>query len=169
MLTPNATTASTAAIHACGFPCRAVRMASGTAASAAGKKITETMAMASPEIVTSVLERLRELGIRFSIDDFGTGYSSMAYLRRFRIDRLKIDRSFVENLGRDPDDEAIARAIIQLAKALRIETIAEGVETEAQLDFLRFTGCDYIQGFYLSPPVPADAITQLLQPVLDTT
>ncbi len=132
-------------------------------------EITETMAMASPEIVTSVLERLRELGIRFSIDDFGTGYSSMAYLRRFRIDRLKIDRSFVENLGRDPDDEAIARAIIQLAKALRIETIAEGVETEAQLDFLRFTGCDYIQGFYLSPPVPADAITQLLQPVLDTT
>jgi diguanylate cyclase (GGDEF)-like protein/PAS domain S-box-containing protein len=132
-------------------------------------EITESAAMASPENAEAVIDRLHALGTKVSIDDFGTGYSSMSYLRRFRIDRLKIDQSFVADLGRRGDDEAIVEAIIQLAKAMHCETVAEGVETQEQFDFLRERGCDIAQGFLLSRPVPAEEIGRLLQPVRETT
>ncbi len=125
-------------------------------------EITETVAMANPENAAVVLEHLHDMGIRTAIDDFGTGYSSMAYLRRFKVNALKIDRSFVEDLGRGADDEAIVLAIIELARALRCATVAEGVETREQLDFLRAHGCDVAQGFLLGRPVPADEIPALI-------
>jgi len=127
-------------------------------------EITETIAMVSPEMAVGTIERLHAMGVEVSIDDFGTGYSSMAYLKRFRIDKLKIDRSFVQDLGRDPDDEAIVTAIIQVAKALRCVTIAEGVETHEQEEFLRSRGCDIAQGFHLHRPMPVEDLVELLRP-----
>ena len=128
-------------------------------------EITETIAMVSPEMAVATIEGLHAMGIQVSIDDFGTGYSSLAYLKRFRIDKLKIDRSFVQDLGRDPDDEAIVTAVIQVAKSLRCVTIAEGVETHEQLEFLRSHGCDIVQGFHLHRPMPVDDLVELLRPV----
>jgi EAL domain-containing protein (putative c-di-GMP-specific phosphodiesterase class I) len=89
---------------------------------------------------------LKDMGVMLSIDDFGTGYSSLSYLRRFPVDVLKIDRSFVRDITRSPDDAAMVSAIIELARGLRMRTIAEGVETEAQLDYLKLRGCDEVQG-----------------------
>jgi diguanylate cyclase (GGDEF)-like protein/PAS domain S-box-containing protein len=133
-------------------------------------EITESVAMASPEMAIATVDRLHTMGIRISIDDFGTGYSSLAYLKRFRIDELKIDRSFVTDLGKDPGDEAIVTAIIQVAKSLRCSTVAEGVETHAQEEFLRAHGCDIAQGFHLYRPMPAEDVQLLLdQPVRETT
>jgi EAL domain-containing protein (putative c-di-GMP-specific phosphodiesterase class I) len=126
-------------------------------------EITETIAMVSPDMAVATIERLHAMGVQVSIDDFGTGYSSMAYLKRFRIDRLKIDKSFVQDLGRDPDDEAIVTAIIQVAKSLRYVTIAEGVETHEQQEFLRSHGCDLVQGFHLHRPMPVDELVGLLR------
>jgi EAL domain-containing protein (putative c-di-GMP-specific phosphodiesterase class I) len=105
---------------------------------------------------------LHSLGIGLSIDDFGTGYSSLSYLKRFKIDKLKIDQSFVRDIQHDPDDAAIVSAIIGLAHSLGFKTIAEGVETQAQLDFLRAHACDDIQGYFYSKPVPADEFARLL-------
>jgi EAL domain-containing protein (putative c-di-GMP-specific phosphodiesterase class I) len=102
-----------------------------------------------------VLNQLAEQGIRLAIDDFGTGYSSLAYLKRLRFDALKIDRSFVKDVTTDEDSAAICAAVIALARTLRKETVAEGVETQEQLDFLRGHQCDLIQGFLISRPVPA--------------
>jgi len=118
-------------------------------------ELTETVVMqnASQAIVT--LEKLSEMGIQVSIDDFGTGYSSLSYLKRFPIDKLKIDRSFIRDISSDSNDAAIVRATIALAHSLRLRVIAEGVETEDQLQFLRAVGCDEYQGFYKSKPVPA--------------
>jgi EAL domain-containing protein (putative c-di-GMP-specific phosphodiesterase class I) len=106
---------------------------------------------------------LHALGVRLAIDDFGTGYSSLSYLRRYAIDTLKIDRSFVHDVPGDADDSALTSAIIVLAQSLKLDVIAEGVETEAQRDFLRERGCHQMQGYLFSRPLPAEDIQQLLE------
>jgi diguanylate cyclase (GGDEF)-like protein len=126
-------------------------------------EITESTAMRNAEATGTTLRNLKALGVRIAIDDFGTGYSSLSYLKRFPIDSLKIDRSFVTELPGNQDDATIAQAIITMAHALRLKVIAEGVETEAQLEFLTANGCDEIQGYYFSRPLPAEQCTQLLR------
>ena len=126
-------------------------------------ELTESAVMADAEAFISATHELKNLAVTMSIDDFGTGYSSLSYLRRFAIDRLKIDQSFVSELTHEPNSAAIAQAIISLAHTLRLSVIAEGVETEGQLNFLRSQGCDEMQGFYFSRPVPAPAFEQLLR------
>lgn len=116
-------------------------------------EITESMLMRDVNKAIEVLEKIKEMQIRIAIDDFGTGYSSLAYLRRFPLDALKIDQSFVDELVVDNDDTAITLAIISMAKSLRLEVIAEGVETLQQLEFLRQNNCDDIQGYYFSRPI----------------
>ncbi|TFW02374.1 EAL domain-containing protein [Oxalobacteraceae bacterium OM1] len=118
-------------------------------------EITESMLMEHAQDTLEALHRLRSLGVRLSIDDFGTGYSSLAYLKRFPVDIIKIDRSFVRDVPHDVDDASIVTGIIALAHSLRLEVVAEGVESEAQLVFLREQTCDIVQGYYLSKPVPA--------------
>ena len=119
-------------------------------------ELTESVIMVAPEIAIDTMQRLDALGVSIAVDDFGTGYSSLAYLKRLPIDRLKIDRSFVSDLGRDKDDEAICATIIQLARSLGLSTVAEGVETQQQLEWLRARGCDEVQGFLLGRPLPFD-------------
>jgi len=118
-------------------------------------ELTESMTMEDPEKAITTINRLHSQGISLSIDDFGTGYSSLNYLKRFKISKLKIDQAFVRDLHTDNDDRVIASTIITLAKSLGLRCIAEGVETEEQLDFLRELGCNDIQGYYLSPPLAA--------------
>jgi diguanylate cyclase (GGDEF)-like protein/PAS domain S-box-containing protein len=117
-------------------------------------EITESMVMRNPERAVATLSRLRDLGIAVSIDDFGTGYSSLGYLKRFPIDNVKIDRSFIKDLPHDTDDAAITRAVIAMAQSLRIRVVAEGVETREQIEFLRTHECDECQGYFLSRPLP---------------
>ena len=123
-------------------------------------EITESTLMEYAQDTLMALHRLRALGVRLSIDDFGTGYSSLSYLKRFPVDIIKIDRSFVRDLPQDADDAAIVSAIIALAHSLRLEVVAEGVETESQLRFLREKHCDLLQGYYLSPAIPAAQFAQ---------
>jgi diguanylate cyclase (GGDEF)-like protein len=125
-------------------------------------EITESTLMEHAEDTLEALDRLRSLGVRLAIDDFGTGYSSLAYLKRFPVDVVKVDRSFVRDVPHDADDAAIVKGIIALAHSLRLEVVAEGVETEAQLEFLRAQACDMLQGYYLSMPVPADQFARYL-------
>ena len=126
-------------------------------------EITESAAMHNADQTAATLWQLKKLGLRISIDDFGTGYSSLAYLKRFPIDSLKIDRSFVSELPGNKDDASIAKAVITMAHALRLKVIAEGVENAAQLEFLATNECDEMQGFYFSRPINAGQCTQMLQ------
>jgi diguanylate cyclase (GGDEF)-like protein len=125
-------------------------------------EITESILMQNLETTIDQLVRLMELGVKISIDDFGTGYSSLNYLKRFPLHALKIDRSFVKDIGEDSDDTSIVSAVIALAHTLCLEVVAEGVETCGQRDFLRSQQCDRYQGFLMSPPVPAERIEQML-------
>ncbi|MBP8028904.1 MAG: EAL domain-containing protein [Giesbergeria sp.] len=126
-------------------------------------ELTEAVAMKAPETVAKTMKELGQQGVRLSIDDFGTGYSSLSYLKRFNIHKLKIDQSFVRDISADPDDQAIATAIVQMAHSLGMSTIAEGVETAEQLDFLRLRGCDQIQGYYFSRPLLPAVFAQFVQ------
>jgi diguanylate cyclase (GGDEF)-like protein/PAS domain S-box-containing protein len=118
-------------------------------------EVTESMVMQNAEQTTTVLNELRKLGVTLAIDDFGTGYSSLVYLKRLPIDTLKIDKEFIGDLTRDPDDEAITATVITMGHSLGLNVIAEGVESEQQLSYLREQGCDEIQGFWLSVPLDA--------------
>lgn len=126
-------------------------------------EITESVIMHKPEAVQETLRQLDAMGIELSVDDFGTGYSSLGYLKRFPIGSLKIDKSFVQDITTEPDDAAIAQAIIGLAHSLGVRVVAEGVETDAQLGFLRARGCDMMQGYLFSKPLPAADLAQLLR------
>jgi len=117
-------------------------------------ELTESSLMSNAEETITVLQNLKALGIQISIDDFGTGYSSLAYLKRFPIDKLKIDIAFVREVTSNPDDAAIVLAIINMAHSMKLEVIAEGVEKDAQLAYLRRHGCDEMQGYYFSRPLP---------------
>jgi diguanylate cyclase (GGDEF)-like protein len=125
-------------------------------------ELTESMLMADPEGAVEILTRIKALGMRLSVDDFGTGYSSLAYLKRFPLDALKIDRTFVRDLPDDPDDAAITKAVIRLAHSLNLKVVAEGVENIAQLRELELYDCDEIQGYYVSRPLPAHDCAALL-------
>jgi EAL domain-containing protein (putative c-di-GMP-specific phosphodiesterase class I) len=126
-------------------------------------ELTESLFMSDVTPAVDLLHRMKALGIKLSIDDFGTGYSSLSYLSRFPIDVLKIDRSFVAQLTCDSSDAAIVTSIIALAHNLKLAVIAEGVETGEQLEYLRRHGCDQMQGYYFSRPLPADEFEQLLR------
>lgn len=125
-------------------------------------EITESSLMENLEDAVIKLEELKEIGVKLSLDDFGTGYSSLSYLKRFPIDRLKIDQAFVRDIATDPNDAAICAAVINLAHTLKLTVIAEGVETAAQVNYLREHDCDELQGYYFSRPLPAEDFARLL-------
>jgi EAL domain-containing protein (putative c-di-GMP-specific phosphodiesterase class I) len=118
-------------------------------------EITESVVMTSPEKALQLLEQIKEHGITVAIDDFGTGHSSLAYLKRFPVDSVKIDHTFIRDIAADPNDLAITRAIIALGHSMGLKVVAEGVETATQLEILRRFGCDEFQGFLYSPGVPS--------------
>ncbi|HCL86586.1 MAG TPA: GGDEF domain-containing protein, partial [Comamonadaceae bacterium] len=125
-------------------------------------ELTENVAVGDPGAAAQIMDRMHAQGVRLSVDDFGTGYSSLSQLKRFRIHRLKIDQSFVRDLGHDGNDRAIVSAIIRMAQALGMRTTAEGVETPEQLAFLREQGCEEAQGYHFAKPMPAAALEQSL-------
>ena len=126
-------------------------------------EITESLVMDDVQQSIAILKQLHERGIALALDDFGTGYSSLNYLKRFPIDTLKIDQSFVRHITSDPNDAAVIRAIIALGSTLQLNITAEGVETQEQLDYLMVHRCDEVQGYYFSRPVPADSLRTLLE------
>jgi EAL domain-containing protein (putative c-di-GMP-specific phosphodiesterase class I) len=127
-------------------------------------ELTESSLMHDPEGAVRTLRHLESFGVKLSVDDFGTGYSSLAYLKRFPLDAIKIDRSFVHDAPDNADDAAITTAIIQLGHALGLRVVAEGVETNEQRDLLLALGCDEMQGFLFARPMPADEAAKLLLP-----
>lgn len=143
-------------------------LAAGVPASAVKLELTESMMIESGSAARTAVEAMRAEGFRVAIDDFGTGYSSLAYLHRFPLDTLKIDKSFVRGLGGDDAAARIVRTIIDLARSLGVPVTAEGVETEVQLDALRRMGCDHAQGWYFGRPMPGDAVERFLQEKLGT-
>ena len=126
-------------------------------------ELTESLLLADADVTLSVLKELKSMGVTLAIDDFGTGYSSFNYLRQFRVSKLKIDRSFIRDVAVNPDDAAITTAIISMAKNLNLKVIAEGVEDEAQMSFLRAHLCDEIQGYYFSKPLAVDKVADKLR------
>jgi diguanylate cyclase len=126
-------------------------------------ELTESVVMSDPEKSIAILEQLSSMGVLISVDDFGTGYSSMSYLRRFPIDKLKIDRVFIDEIVSRPEDASIVRAIVSLAHSLHLKVVAEGVETPAQLYFLKTAGCDEYQGYHFSRPLPAAEFERLVR------
>jgi diguanylate cyclase (GGDEF)-like protein/PAS domain S-box-containing protein len=146
--------------------CKLVRRAldeTGLAPQYLELELTESLLLANAEMMLSVVEELTALGLTLAIDDFGTGYSSFSYLKRYRISRLKIDRLFIRDVAVNPDDAAITTAIISMAKSLHLKVIAEGVENEAQMSFLRSHQCDEIQGYYFSKPLAVDKVADKLR------
>ncbi len=125
-------------------------------------ELTESILIQDADNVLGKVRRLKTLGIKLAIDDFGTGNSSLSYLKRFDVDKLKIDQSFIRDMEDDPNDAAIVRAIIQMAKSLNLKTIAEGVEDDRQLSLLRLQHCDEIQGYYFPRPLSADEFARYL-------
>ena len=132
---------------------RAILKATGVSPPALELEITESMVMKDPDRAVGVMEALRAMGVRLAIDDFGTGYSSLGYLKRFPINQLKVDRTFVRDLPHNTDDVAITRAVIAMAHSLRMSVVAEGVEHQNQFDLLRAEGCDEFQGYFCRPPL----------------
>ena len=126
-------------------------------------ELTESLLLANEDVMLSVVEELKAIGVTLAIDDFGTGYSNFNYLRQFQVSKLKIDRSFIRDVAVNPDDAAITTAIISMAKSLHLKVIAEGVENEAQMSFLRAHQCDEIQGYYFSKPLATDKVADKLQ------
>jgi EAL domain-containing protein (putative c-di-GMP-specific phosphodiesterase class I) len=136
---------------------------SGVAPALLQFEITESLLMNDPDAAVRTLLGLKQAGILISVDDFGTGYSSLAYLKRFPLDALKIDRAFISDMVTDPDDAVITLAVINLAHSLKLKVVAEGVETEAQLDLLIRYACDEMQGYYFSKPADAGALETMLR------
>jgi diguanylate cyclase (GGDEF)-like protein len=136
--------------------------ASGIDPSSLELEITESVVMSNGECAVGVLEQLKSIGVQIAIDDFGTGYSSLGYLKRFPIDTIKVDRSFIRDIPADSGDMKIARAIIAMAHALKLKVVAEGVENAEQLKFLRAQRCDAVQGYFLFRPLPVDAVADAL-------
>ena len=129
-------------------------------------EITENVLMNDIRAARASLAGLKESGFRLAVDDFGTGYSSLSYLKRLPLDTLKIDRSFIRDVGNDKESDAICAAIISMAHDLGLAVVAEGVETHSQLAFLRGRGCDQVQGFLLAKPIEATYFTELLRDAL---
>ena len=119
-------------------------------------ELTEGVAMSDPQTAIAMMDQLHERGVRMALDDFGTGYSSLSQLKKFKVYMLKIDQSFVRDISTDPEDKAIVGAVIQMAASLGLQTIAEGVETDHQLEFLREQGCNQVQGYHCSRPLTAE-------------
>ena len=140
----------------------AVLDSSATAPERLGLEITESLLVSDPESAARTLERLKAMGLTLAMDDFGTGYSSLSYLKRLPVDVVKVDRSFVDGLGRDAGDAAIVAAVVRMAAALRLRVTAEGVETALQLSELRALGCDQAQGYYFARPMAPDDLATLL-------
>jgi EAL domain-containing protein (putative c-di-GMP-specific phosphodiesterase class I) len=126
-------------------------------------EITESMLMQNPTRMIAVLARIKELGVRLALDDFGTGYSSLAQIKHFPVDTLKVDRSFIRNIPKDTEDRAITEAIIAMGKTLSLTVVAEGVETEEQMNFLKDHSCDEMQGYYFSKPIIPEQFAELLR------
>ncbi|RKZ36901.1 MAG: PAS domain S-box protein, partial [Gammaproteobacteria bacterium] len=126
-------------------------------------EVTESAMTDDEENAIGIMRRIRDVGLSWSLDDFGTGYSSLSYLKRFPVDTLKIDRSFVRDVINDADDEALIRAIVAMAHSLKVKVVAEGIETREQREFLQGLGCEYGQGFFFAHPLEIDAFEKYLR------